>query len=78
MLLLLLAPLMGLIYFQSFFLRVTQKPKSHLEVLNEPVLVPVTSGDEADHWAGRVKGQAVLWPALLLAVESHYRRARDA
>lgn len=40
----------------ELLLRVTQKHKSHLEVLNEPVLVPITSGDEADHWAGWVKG----------------------
>lgn len=40
-------------------LGVTQKPKSHLEIFNEPVLVTVTSGDEADHWAGGVKGPAI-------------------
>lgn len=39
-------------------LRVSQKPKSHLEILNEPVLLTVTSADEAGHWAARVKGPA--------------------
>lgn len=42
----------------ELLLRVTQKPKNHLEIFNEPALVTVTSGDEADHWAGRVKGPA--------------------
>lgn len=39
----------------ELLLRVTQKPKSHLETFNEPILVTITSGNEADHWAGRVK-----------------------
>jgi len=63
----------------ELLLRVTQKPKSHLEILNEPVLVTITSGNEADHRAARVKrATAVLGPALLLALESYYRRARGA
>lgn len=39
-------------------LRVSKKPKSHLEKVNEDVLVGITSGDECGQWAGRVKGPA--------------------
>lgn len=33
-------------------LRVSKKPKSHLEKVNEDVLVGITSGDECGQWAG--------------------------
>lgn len=39
-------------------LRVSQKPKSHLEILNESALDGFTSGNEAGHWAGWVKRSA--------------------
>lgn len=29
----------------ELLLRVTQKPKRHLEILNEPILVTITSGN---------------------------------
>lgn len=43
-------------------LRVSQKAKSHLEIINEPLLVTAPSRDECGHWAGWVKGPAVPAP----------------
>lgn len=45
-------------------LRVSQKAKSHLEIINEPLLVTATSGDECGHWTDWVKGPAVSAPRL--------------
>lgn len=45
---------LGLIYLPSLSLRVSQKPRSHLEIFNESVLV--TSG--CGGWAGWVRGPA--------------------
>lgn len=39
-------------------LRVSQKPRRHLEIFNEPVLLTLTCGDETGHWAGWVRGPA--------------------
>lgn len=41
-------------------LRVSQKAKSHLETVNEPVFSHCAVRDECGHWAGGVKGQGRL------------------
>lgn len=45
-------------------LRVPQKAKSHLAIINEPVLVTVSPGDECGLCAGWVKGPAACAPRL--------------
>lgn len=54
--------------------RVSQKAKSHLEIVNELVLVTAPSGDECGHWAGWVKGPAVFAPRLASLMSKMIRR----